>query len=54
MRTLSRALQDLGGETELARVLGVSVEALSRWLRGEEALPPTIYLRALDLVATGR
>jgi len=54
MRTLQRALQDLGGEPQLAKVLGVSVEILSCWLRGDEALPPTIYLRALDLVATGR
>lgn len=54
MRTLQRALKDFAGEAELAKVLGVSVEVLSGWLRGEEALPATIYLRALDLVATGR
>ena len=54
MRMLQRALQDCGGEAELAKVLGVSVEVLTCWLRGDEALPATIYLRALDLVATGR
>ena len=54
MRTLQRALQDFAGEAELAKVLGVSVERLSTWLRGEEVLPASVYLRALDLVATGR
>jgi DNA-binding transcriptional regulator YiaG len=54
MRTLQRALQDFAGEAELAKVLGVSVETLSGWLRGEEVLPTSIYLRALDLVAAGR
>ena len=54
MRTLQLALQDFGGEAQLAQALGVSVETLSCWLRGAEALPATVYLRALDLVATGR
>jgi DNA-binding transcriptional regulator YdaS (Cro superfamily) len=54
LRTLRLALQDCGGEAALANVLGVSVEVLSSWLRGQEALPATIYLRALDLVAAGR
>ena len=54
VRTLQRALEDCGGEAELAKVLGVSVEILSRWLTGLEALPTTTYVRALDLVATGR
>jgi transcriptional regulator with XRE-family HTH domain len=54
MRTLQRALQDFAGEAELAKVLGVSVETLSGWLGGEEVLPTSIYLRALDLVAAGR
>jgi len=54
MRTLQRALKDFTGEAELAKVLGVSVETLSCWLRGDEVLPASIYLKALDLVATGR
>jgi DNA-binding transcriptional regulator YdaS (Cro superfamily) len=54
VRTLQRALEDCGGEAELAKVLGVSLEVLSRWLSGLEALPTVFYVRALDLVATGR
>jgi len=54
LRTLQRALQDCGGEAELAKALDVSVEILSCWLGGHEALPATIFLKALDLVATGR
>jgi len=54
MRTLQRALKDFADEAELAKVLGVSVETLSRWLCGEEVLPAGMYLKALDLVAAGR
>lgn len=54
LRTLRRALEDGGGEADLAKALGVSVEVLSCWLSGQEALPTTVYVRALDLVATGR
>jgi DNA-binding transcriptional regulator YdaS (Cro superfamily) len=46
MLTLSRALQDCGGEAPLAAKLGVSVEVLSGWLRGHEVVPPDMYLRA--------
>ena len=41
-------------EVAFWKALGVSVEVLSCWLSGREALPAPIYLRALDLVATGR
>jgi transcriptional regulator with XRE-family HTH domain len=54
VRTLQRAVEDCGGEAELAKVLGVSVEVLSRWLSGLDALPTATYVRALDLVAAGR
>jgi hypothetical protein len=54
LRTLQRALEDCGGEADLAKVLGVSLEVLSRWLSGENAVPTNIYVRALDLVAMGR
>jgi hypothetical protein len=51
IRTLQRALENCGGEAALAKALGASVEALSRWLAGAEALPAKVYLVALDLVA---
>ena len=54
MQTLSRALQALGGEGPLAKALGVSALALSRWLTGREALPANVYLRARALVPPGR
>jgi hypothetical protein len=54
LRTLRLALEDCDGEAHLARVLGVSLELLSRWLSGQVAVPTNIYVRALDLVATGR
>jgi DNA-binding transcriptional regulator YdaS (Cro superfamily) len=49
MQALSRALQDCGGEAPLAAKLGVSVEVLSGWLRGQETMPPEAYLRARHL-----
>lgn len=54
MRTLRLALEDCDGEADLARLLGVTVQVLSGWLSGQDAVPTTIYVRALDLVATGR
>jgi hypothetical protein len=54
MRTLARALKDCGGETALAKALGVATEDLARWLSGQAAPPASVYFRALDLVATGR
>ena len=54
MQILSRALHVLGGEAPLAKALGVSALALSRWLAGREALPASVYLRARALVPPGR
>ena len=54
MRTLALAVEDCGGQTELALVLSVSLEDLGRWLSGEVALPVSLYVRVLDLVAAGR
>lgn len=54
MQTLSRCLQACGGEAPLAKALGVSGEALSRWLTGHEALPPSVYFRARALATPRR
>lgn len=54
MHALSRALADCGGEAPLARKLGVSVDLLSSWLRGQEVLPADMYLRARELAAVRR
>ena len=54
MRILARALKDSGGEKALAKALGVAAADLARWLTGHDALPVSVYFRALDLVARGR
>ena len=54
MQALSRALQDCGGEAPLAKKLGVTVEVLSGWLRGHEAVPAEMYLQARHLGAPRR
>lgn len=54
MQALSRALQDCGGQAPLAKKLGVSVEVLYGWLRGNDVLPANMYLRARELAAVRR
>jgi len=54
MRALSGALKDCGGEAPLAKRLGVSVEVLSHWIHGREALPADMYLKARELAAVRR
>ena len=54
IRTLNRALQICGGEVALAEALGTSVEVLFGWLNGKVTTPVDAYIKALDLVATGR
>jgi hypothetical protein len=54
IRTLNRALQNCGSEADLAEALGTSVEILSGWLNGQVTTPVDAYIKALDLVATGR
>lgn len=54
IRTLNRALQNCGSEVALAEALGTSVEVLSGWLNGKVITPADAYIKALDLVATGR
>lgn len=54
MRALAGALQDCGGEAPLAKKLSVSVEVLSGWLHGREALPADMYIKARQLAAVRR
>lgn len=53
-RTFSRAMQTLGGEEKLAAALGVPLEDLRSWMRGEAVPPVQIFNAALDIVASGR
>ena len=52
-RTLERAMRVVGGAARLAEQLGVSESQLADWLAGRGKPPNDIYLRALDLVASG-
>jgi len=54
IHTLRKALSVLGSREELAQYLNVSMDDLSRWLKGETAPPPRPYLDAIDLVESGR
>jgi DNA-binding transcriptional regulator YiaG len=54
IRTLLRASQILGGETQLASALSVSPEALAEWLSGRVWPHDPAYFAALDIVARSR
>ena len=49
-RVLHRACQIAGGVEQLAKRLRVSTAMLFRWLEGEDVPPPSIFLKAVDLV----
>jgi len=53
IRTLERALRAMGSVQRLAAYLGVSPPQLEGWLAGRGKAPNAVYLRALDLVASG-
>ena len=52
-RTLALARRTVGSHAQLAAYLGVSELLLQEWLEGRSEPPTLIYLRALDLVASG-
>jgi transcriptional regulator with XRE-family HTH domain len=52
-RTLALALSTIGSLERLARHLGVSEQQIERWMQGEGRPPTRIYMKALDLVASG-
>lgn len=52
-RTLSRALRAIGSLELLAEHLGVSEAQVEEWLAGRRTPPTAVYVRALDLVASG-
>jgi hypothetical protein len=47
---LSCAAAVLGGVDRLAQFLDVPRPRLARWLAGEEAPPPELYITALDVI----
>lgn len=48
--TLLRAATKLGSTQQLADRLGVEYEQLRKWMRGDEAPPQDILVRALELI----
>jgi hypothetical protein len=54
MNTLARALKSSGSEQILAKSLGITVEEVGRYLRGNEAVPAGVYFKALDVAAGKR
>jgi hypothetical protein len=52
-RTLAVALSTIGSLSQLAQYLGASEEEIVDWLKGRGRPPTRIYMKALDLVASG-
>jgi hypothetical protein len=50
--TLRLAAEIAGGLTELSTQLGVPERAVEEWLQGTQPIPPNIFLRAVDIVAS--
>jgi hypothetical protein len=50
-RALKKAAKILGGEGKLSDFLQVPPHDLSRWIRGEDAVPECIVLRLVDFLA---
>lgn len=50
---LRLAARTLGGEAELAVLLGVETVQLQRWLDAENDVPLSAFLRALGVIADG-
>ena len=50
VRPLENAMRVAGGDQQLAEVLRISTETLSRWLSGEVSPPMKTYMAAVHLV----
>ena len=50
VQVLARAALIVGGAEELAIALGTSTPVLARYLRGEFAVPPRIFLKATEII----
>ena len=53
-RTLERALQVLKSRERLAIALELPLQELDAYFSGRKPLPHEAFLRAIDIVATGR
>jgi hypothetical protein len=48
--TLARAARAVGGPEKLSWLLKLSPQQLNRWMRGAEAPPTDVFLRAVDVI----
>ena len=48
--TLARAAEYVGGAQALCERLDVPMRELTLWLQGKSTPPPTVFLKAIDIV----
>jgi DNA-binding transcriptional regulator YdaS (Cro superfamily) len=49
-RALRKAAELVGGNSRLARILGVKPVELEKWLAADDAIPRDVFLRIVDLI----
>jgi len=52
-RTFRLAIDTLGSIENLSTALGTPVAIVELWLAGHSSPPPSMFLRAIDIVANG-
>jgi DNA-binding transcriptional regulator YdaS (Cro superfamily) len=52
-RTLALALSTIGSLERLAEYLGVPERQIEQWMKGQGKPPTRLFMKALDLVASG-
>jgi hypothetical protein len=53
MRVLKEAAKVVRGTDALAAALGVTLQELVSWMRGDSVPPTPVFLQALDIIAGG-
>ena len=49
-RALRKAAELVGGNSRLAKILGVKPVEVEKWLAADDALPRDVFLRIVDLI----
>jgi hypothetical protein len=52
-KALNRAMEIIGAKEALRQLLGVSMRQLEAWLTGSEHPPMDVFLKAVDVIASG-
>jgi len=53
VETLTHAAEITGGKERLARALQAPMVRVEQWLSGNEPVPMSVFMEALDLIADG-